>query len=136
MSAGTRVTRLLTTSALLLVAVSCASRSASTVAATGLPPTPSVAPVEQVWVAVLGIAGTPGDLSSDRAAVLASLGDALEGSVVVSPVGCLEGLPPSLPTDGYVLAIQQGSRAEVGILAAQLAHEPRFLGPVQVLCTD
>ena len=94
MSAGTRATRLLTTSALLLVAVSCASRSASTVAATG-PPTPSVAAVEQVWVAVLGIAGTPDELSSDRAAVLATLGDALEGSVVVSPVGCLEGLPPT-----------------------------------------
>lgn len=134
MSAGSRATRLLTASALLLVAVSCASRSASTVAAG--PPTPSVAPVEQVWVAVLGVAETPSDLSSDRAKVLATLGDALEGSVVVSPVGCLEGLPPALPADGYVLAIEQSSRAEVGVLAAQLSDEPRFLGPVQVNCTD
>jgi len=135
MSAGLRVARLLTTAALLLVAVSCASRSPSTVEASG-PPTPSVAPTDQVWVAVLGVAERPSDLSSDRAEVLATLGDALEGSVVVSPVGCLEGVPPTLPDDGYVLAIEQGSRAEVGVLAAQLPDAPKFLGPVHVRCTD
>jgi len=115
--------------------VSCASRSASSAAGSG-PPIPSVAPIQQVWVAVLGVAEAPSALSSDRAEVLATLGDALEGSVIVSPVGCLQGLPPALPAGGYVLAIQQGSRAEVAVLAAQLPDEPRFLGPVQVICTD
>jgi len=135
MSAGRKTTRLLTMSALLLIAVSCASRSPSTVAGSG-PPTPSVAPVGQVWVAVLGVDEAPSDLSAQRTAVLEALGDALEGSVVVSPVGCLEGLPSALPADGYVLAIQQGSRAEVAVLANQLPDEPRFIGPVHVRCTD
>ena len=135
MSAGLRAGRLLTTAALLLVTVSCASRSPSTIEASG-PPIPSVAPAEQVWVAVLGVAERPSDLSSDRAEVLATLGDALEGSVVVSPAECLEGLPSTLSADGYVLAIEQGSRDEAAILAAQLPHAPRYLGPVHVRCTD
>ena len=135
MNADVRMTRLLTTSVLLLVAVSCASRSAPSAVGSG-PPIPSVAPVQQVWVAVLGVADAPSALSSDRAEVITTLGDALEGSVIVSPVGCLQGLPPALPAGGYVLAIQQGSRAEVGVLAAQLPDQPRFLGPVQVICTD
>jgi hypothetical protein len=135
MRARLRATSLLSAAVLVLVAVSCASRTASTTPASG-PPTPSVAPAEQVWVAVLGVAEDPGDLYSDREVVLSRLGDALEGSVVVSPAGCLEGLPPSLSTAGYVLAIEQGSRAEAAILAAQVPQEPRFLGPVHVGCTD
>jgi hypothetical protein len=129
-----RVTRW-TASVVLVLAMACGSTSGSSTPSTQ-GPAPSVAPTLDVWVAVLGVDEVPGALSADRDAVLETLGDALEGAVVVSPVGCLEGLPAGLPSDGYVLAIQQGSRAEVRVLAAQLPDEPRFVGPIRLLCTD
>jgi hypothetical protein len=129
-----RVTRW-TASVVLVLAMACGSTSGSSTPSTQ-GPAPSVAPTLDVWVAVLRVDEVPGALSADRDAVLETLGDALEGAVVVSPVGCLEGLPAGLPSDGYVLAIQQGSRAEVRVLAAQLPDEPRFVGPIRLLCTD
>ena len=97
---------------------------------------PAVSPTADVWVAVLGVARTPSALSGDRTNILEALGDALEGAVVVSPVACLEGLPAGAPRDGYVLAIQQSSRAEVLVLTDQARREPTFVGPVHPLCTD
>jgi hypothetical protein len=49
--------------------------------------------------------------------------------------GCLR-LPAGAPGDGYVLAIQQSSRAEVLVLADQVRREPTFVGSVHQLCTD
>jgi hypothetical protein len=85
---------------------------------------------------VLGVARTPSALSGDRTDIVETLGDALEGAVVVSPTSCLEGLPAGSPPDGYVLAIQQSSRAEVLVLSDQVRREPSFVGPVHQLCTD
>jgi len=133
MRATRRVARLAASAAFAL-ATACGSTSL-TPSALG-PPAPTVLPTIDVWVAVLGVDEVPGALSADRQAVLETLGDALEGVVVVSPVGCLEGLPAGLPSDGYVLALQQGSRAEVRVLAAQLPDEPRFIGPIHLLCAD
>ena len=122
----------------LLLATACASSpstpakpttSSSVVA-------PSVPSSADTWVAVLGVARTPSALSGDRTDIVETLGDALEGAVVVSPVACLEGLPAGAPPDGYVLAIQQSSRAEVLVLADQVRREPTFVGPVHQLCTD
>ena len=93
-------------------------------------------PTGEAWVAVLATAEAPSDLSRPRAATLAVLGDALGGYVIVSPVPCLHGLPESMAPDGYVLAIQQGTRTEVRALATQLPEAPRFIGPVHVVCTD
>ena len=56
--------------------------------------------------------------------------------MVISPVACFEGLPPDETGDSYVLAIQQSSRAEVRALASQTSTEPRFVGPVHLICTD
>ena len=85
---------------------------------------------------MLDVARTPSALSGDRTDIVETLGDALEGAVVVSPAACLEGLPAGSPADGYVLAIQQSSRAEVLVLADQVRREPSFVGPVHQLCTD
>jgi len=131
-----RVARTTWVAALLLLAMACGSASgASTLPAQG-PPGPTAVSTVDVWAAVLGVAEAPGALSADRDAVLESLGEALEGAVVISPVACLEGLPAALPADGYVLAIQESSRTEVRVLADQLPDAPRFVGPIHVLCTD
>jgi len=120
----------------LVLATACASSPGAPVTAVSSVVAPSMAPTDEVWVAVLGVARNPSALSGDRTDILETLGDALEGAVVVSPTTCLEGLPVSLPADGYVLAIQQSARAEVLVLTNQVSREPSFVGPVHPLCTD
>lgn len=92
-------------------------------------------PRSETWVAVLGAADEPDELTGDRKRVLATLGDVLEGYVVISPAACFEGLPPELDA-GYVLAIERDTHQDVRALASQLAQEPSFIGAVTSLCTD
>lgn len=120
----------------LVLAGACASSPSTPVTAPSSVVAPSVVPTDDVWVAVLGVARNPSALSGDRTDILETLGDALEGAVVVSPTTCLQGLPAGLPADGYVLAIQQSSRAEVLVLTDQASRDPSFVGPVHALCTD
>lgn len=120
----------------LVLGIACATSPSAPATAPSSVVAPSVAPTNEVWVAVLGVARTPSALSGDRTDILETLGDALEGAVVVSPTACLEGLPGGMPTDGYVLAIQQSSRAEVLVLTDQVRREPSFVGSVHTLCTD
>ena len=122
-------------SVLVVLAMACGS-SPSAPAIPASVATPAGSPSADVWVAVLGVARIPGTLSPDRNDVLETLGEPFEGAVVVSRTACLEGLPAGAPADGYVLAIQQGSRAEVVLLANQVRREPSFIGPVHLLCTD
>ena len=61
---------------------------------------------------MLDTAADPARLTAPRKDVLHELGDVLEGSVVISPGSCLEGLPADL-ADGYVLAIQRDTRQDV-----------------------
>ena len=122
----------------LVLATACASppSTPATPATSSTVVAPSVPSSADTWVAVLGVARTPGALSGDRTDIVETLGDALEGAVVVSPTSCLEGLPAGSPPDGYVLAIQQSSRPEVLVLTDQVRREPSFVGPVHQLCTD
>ena len=89
-----------------------------------------------MWVAVLGVADAPGTLSEGREAIVRELGDALRGRRGDLAGRLFEGLPPDETGDSYVLAIQQSSRAEVRVLASQTSKEPRFVGPVHLICTD
>jgi hypothetical protein len=120
----------------LVLVTACASTPSTQPTAPSSVVAPSVMPTDDVWVAVLRVARNPSALSGDRTDIVETLGDALAGAVVVSPTTCLEGLPAGLPSDGYVLAVQQGSRSEVLVLTDQLSDEPSFLGPVHPLCTD
>ena len=123
----------------VVLAGSCAPASGSAPGSTSGAASPTSVPIpssSEVWVAVLDTAAEPDALSEGRAAVLAALGDALAGYVVVSPVSCMEGLPDRFPADKYLLAIQQAEQAEVQALAGALDRRPMFLGPVHVLCTD
>jgi hypothetical protein len=120
----------------VLALTACASPSAHT-ALSGEPPV-STAPAgtaREVWVGVLDAAGDPARLTAARRDVLAALGDVLEGSVVISPAACLEGLPADVG-DGYVLAIQRDTRDEVRALASLLPRAPTFTGDVTLLCSD
>jgi hypothetical protein len=87
------------------------------------------------WVAVLGTAADPSRLSDARKDILHELGDVLEGSVVISPGACLEGLPDDL-TDGYVLAIQRDTQQDVRSLVSLLSEEASFMGDVTIVCSD
>ena len=95
----------------------------------------SVGEPSGVWVAVLDTAADPGRLNDPRKDVLRELGNVLEGSVVVSPGACVEGLPAEM-TDGYVLAIQRASREDVRALVSQLSEQPSFTGDVTIVCSD
>jgi len=98
-------------------------------------PSSSIGP-SPAWIAVYDIAADPQELAAERAQILAALGDALEGAVVISPSGCFEGLPRRIDGSAYVLALQQPERVYVQALAEQLDGHPRFLGAVTVACTD
>ena len=97
------------------------------------PPTLGPSPA---WIAVYDTAADPQELAAERVQILAGLGDALEGAVVISPAGCFEGLPRQLDGSAYVLALQQPERVYVRALAEQLDGHPRFVGRVTVSCTD
>lgn len=89
----------------------------------------------ETWVAVLDTAADPSRLNGSRKDVLHQLGNVLEGSVVISPAECLQGLPDDL-SDGYVLAIQRDSQEDVRSLASLLSEEPSFTGVVTIVCSD
>lgn len=104
--------------------------SVASASVTAAPGTPS-----EAWVAVLDTAADPARLTAPRKDVLHDLGDVLEGSVVISPGACLEGLPADL-ADDYVLAIQRDTRQDVRALVSLLSSQPSFTGHVTILCSD
>jgi hypothetical protein len=125
----------------------CASSSTSSVpaggsfgsgATTASDPTTSPAAVGEpadIWVAVLDTAADPSRLNDARKDVLRQLGNVLEGSVVISPCACLQGLPDDL-SDGYVLAIERDNQQDVRSLVSLLSEEPSFTGVVTIVCSD
>ncbi len=124
------------------VAVTACASGSTPVASSQAPSIPSasatVGPEGEpgaAWVAVLDTAPDPGALNGARKDVLRQLGDVLEGSVVISPGACLEGLPDDL-TDGYVLAIQRATAEDVRSLVSLLSQEPSFTGGVTIVCSD
>jgi ABC-type amino acid transport substrate-binding protein len=125
-----------------LVAVTACASGSAPVASSQTPSIPSasatVGPEGEpgaAWVAVLDTAADPGRLNGARKDVLRQLGDVLEGSVVISPGACLEGLPDDL-MDGYVLAIQRDTPEDVRSLVSLLSQEPSFTGGVTIVCSD
>jgi len=110
---------------------SVSTASAPSASATATP----VGEPSAVWVAVLDTAANPGRLNDARKDVLRQLGDVLEGSVVISPGACLQGLPEDLQ-DGYVLAIQRDTPEDVRSLVSLLSQEPSFTGGVTIVCSD
>jgi len=118
----------------------CASSDASVGSVTPSAPsaTPTSVPVgspADVWIAVVDTAGDPSRLDDARKDVLRELGDVLEGSVVISPGDCVQGLPAEM-TDGYVLAIERERREDLRALVSLLSEQPSFSGDVTIMCSD
>ena len=123
------------------IAVTACASGSTPVASSQAPSIPSASATvgpegePRAWVAVLDTAADPGRLNGARKDVLRQLGDVLEGSVVISPGACLEGLPDDL-IDGYVLAIQRDTPEDVRSLVSLLSQEPSFTGGVTIVCSD
>jgi hypothetical protein len=90
----------------------------------------------ETWIAVYDVAEDPNDLEDERSQIVHALGDPLEGSVVVSPAGCFDGLPVTIAHGSYVLAIEQSERVYLRALGQELDGSPRFVGRITVMCTD
>ena len=83
------------------------------------------------WLAIVEVA----PLADDLSATTEQLRDPLGLALVVSPVGCFEGLPADLET-GYLIGAVGDSADEVERLIADAGEQAMFTGPVTILCTD
>jgi hypothetical protein len=95
-------------------------------------PAPSGSATSRSWLAALRVARDPDALDAETA----ELRDVLGGSLVVSPVSCLAGLPPEVDGSDYVLGVVAPDRAELDDVVGRLDREPLFEAEVAVLCTD
>lgn len=101
----------------------------------GSPSTGSSATGEGSVTRWLGVLGTDADvdaLDADTAAVIA----VVDGSIVVSPVACFEGLPASFEPDAYVLGVVADSKELLDQLLDQLSRPIIFEGQVRTMCLD
>ena len=86
---------------------------------------------EERWLAVIEVA----PLADDLSAATERLRDPLGLALVVSPVGCFEGLPSELET-GYLIGAVGESASEVEQLISEAEEQVLFTTPVTILCTD
>ncbi len=86
---------------------------------------------QQRWLAVIEVA----PLADDLSAATQRLRDPLGLALVVSPVGCFEGLPLELET-GYLIGAVGESATEVEQLISKAGERVLFTSPVAILCTD
>jgi hypothetical protein len=108
----------------------CAGRDGTDPPAGPAATSSSTPPVER-WLAVMEVAPLADDLSETTERVRDRLGLAL----IVSPVDCIEGLPPEL-RDGYVLGAIGDSAHEVEQLVAEAGEQAMVTTHVTIVCTD
>jgi hypothetical protein len=84
------------------------------------------------WLGVLRTDAEVDPLDADTAAVMA----VVDGSIVVSPVACFDGLPASLEPDAYVLGVVAGSKELLDRLLDEVGRPTIFEGQVRTMCLD
>lgn len=84
------------------------------------------------WLGVLRTDADVDTLDADTAAVMA----VVDGSIVVSPVACFEGLPASFEPDAYVLGVVAGSKELLDQLLDEVGRPTIFEGQVRTMCLD
>ncbi len=84
------------------------------------------------WIAIFRTAVDPGALADDTSKVKA----VVDGSIVVSPAACFDGLPSSIRPDAYVLGVVAPSEHEVDALVAEVDRPVSFEGQVRTMCLD
>ena len=96
--------------------------------------TPSSTAVGSVteWLAVLRTESDARLLNDDTAAVK----EIIDGSIVVSPAACFEGMPASIDASDYLLGVVAPTRQGVDQLLAKLDRPTIFEGEVRTMCLD
>lgn len=84
------------------------------------------------WIGVLRTEADPNALDVDTAAVK----DVVDGSIVVSPVACFDGLPAEYELDAYLLGVVAPTKRELDGLLTTLDRTPIFEGQVRTMCLD
>lgn len=84
------------------------------------------------WLGVLRTEADVNALDADTSAVMA----VVNGSIVVSPVACFDGLPASFEPDAYVLGVVAGSKALLDQLLDEVGRPTIFEGQVRTMCLD
>jgi len=84
------------------------------------------------WLGVLRTDADVDALDADTAAVMA----VVDGSIVVSPVACFDGLPVSFEPDAYVLGVVAKSKELLDQLLDEVGRPTIFEGQVRTMCLD
>ena len=84
-----------------------------------------------MWVAVFDVASDPNDLDAETGELVDLVGQA----TLVSPAGCLGGLPPHVARAGdYVLGVWADSQSELEEIVAATGRTPLISVEVRDLC--
>jgi hypothetical protein len=112
----------------VLVAASCGRAGGSR----GDVPSPSAPPqVRTMWVAIFDVASDPNELDADAQELMDVVGQA----ILVSPGGCLGGLPLRVAAPGdYVLGVRADSQGELEEIVETTGRTPLISVQVQDLC--
>jgi hypothetical protein len=84
------------------------------------------------WLGVLRTDADVDALDADTAAVMA----VVDGSIVVSPVACFDGLPASFELAAYVLGVVAESKELLDRRLDELGRPTIFEGQVRTMCLD
>lgn len=95
------------------------------------PPGATSSTLETRWLAAVDVAPRADDLDAATERLIEPLGTAL----VVSPVGCFEGLPTEAG-DGYLIGAVGESQGQVEQLVTDAGEQVMFTASVTILCTD
>ncbi len=131
--------RMRSTSAFVVVSIvvalaSCTKHGASTIdlGSTGTgPPNAGTGSVTK-WLGVVRSAADPNDLDADTTAV----GAIVDGSIVVSPAACFDGLPTRFVGDSYVLGVVAPTKDTLDVLLTTLGRPVLFEGQITTMCLD
>jgi len=84
------------------------------------------------WLGVLRLTADVNDLDAGTHAVKA----VVDGSIVVSPVACFEGLPGAYAGKGYLLGVVAPTKESLEELLEEVRRPVLFEGRVRTTCLD
>jgi hypothetical protein len=118
----------------IAVALTACTKSADTLDLTSPTPTSVEGGPGSVteWLGVLRTEAIVDSLDDDTAAVKAIV----DGSIVVSPVACFDGLPASFEPDVYLLGVVAPTREDLERLLSHAGRSTIFKGQVRTMCLD
>ena len=110
----------------------CSKGGPGTIDLSVITSSPAVAGAVTEWLAVLRTEADVAMLNDDTAAVK----DIVDGSIVVSPAACFDGLPGSIDPSAYLLGVVAPTKEELDQLLAKLDRPMIFEGRVKTMCLD